>query len=111
MRALAPNRLRHGQSAVDVATPVHFALGVLAGLLGISPVKAALVLTVAKVGIAAAEKGLGHALFSRRKGESNLNELCDLLAEIAGVDVGAQIRARRVPQPALPAAGVGRVLR
>lgn len=108
MRSLAQNRYEHGQSAVDIATPAHFGLGVLAGIMGVSPVKAALVLTVAKIGLAAAEKGMGHALFSRRKGESNLNELCDLLAEIAGVDVGARLRSRWNPSPVIPTAGLGR---
>ncbi len=103
-RRLAKNRYEYGQSSVDIATPVHFMLGVAAGIFGVSPVQAALVLTVAKIGVAAAEKGMGHALFRRTRGESNLNELCDLLAEIGGVSVGAQIRSKWDPQPTVPLA-------
>lgn len=103
MRALAQNKYEHGQSAVDLATPVHFLIGVAAGIYGVSPVKAALVFTVAKVAAAGVEKGMGHALFTRKKGESNLNELCDLLAEIGGVDVGARIRSKWNPSPTTPA--------
>lgn len=103
MRALAQNKYEHGQSAVDLATPLHFLVGVAAGIYGVSPVKAAVVLTVLKIGVASAEKGMGHALFTRRKGESNLNELCDLLAEIGGVDVGARIRSKWDPNPTTPA--------
>ena len=93
-RVIARNRAEHGQAAFDVYSPVHFGIGVVAGLLGVSPVKAALGLTVLKIAVASYEHGAGHALFSRSRGESNLNELCDLLAEIAGVDVGAKLRAR-----------------
>jgi hypothetical protein len=105
MRALAQNRYEHGQSAIDLATPLHFAIGFAAGIYGVSPVKAALFFTVAKIAVAGAEKGLGHALLSRRKGESNLNELCDLLAEIGGIDLGARVRSRWNPSPTTPVAG------
>ena len=92
-RALAKTKYEHGQSAVDTSTPIHFALGLAAGLIGITPITAALLLTVGKIGVAAAEKNMKHALFTRAKGESNMNELCDLLFEIAGVDIGARLRA------------------
>jgi hypothetical protein len=116
-RLIARNRADHGQAAFDYFTPFHFAAGFAAGVLGVSPVKAAIALTALKVGIASYERGAGHALFSRGQGESNLNELCDLLAELAGVDIGAQIRARSsasasppapapAPAPPLPAAPV-----
>ena len=95
-RVIARSQAEHGQAAFDIYTPFHFGVGVVAGLLGVSPVKAALGLTVLKIAVASYEHGAGHALFNRSRGESNLNELCDLLAEIAGVDVGAQIRARSV---------------
>jgi hypothetical protein len=94
-RLIARNVRDRGQAALDAYTPAHFAVGFAAGALGVSPVTAALVLTATKVAIAAAEHGLGHALFSRDRGESNLNELCDLLAEISGVDAGAKFRASR----------------
>lgn len=100
-RLIARNRSERGQSAVDVYTPLHFAVGFGAGLLGVSPVKAALWLTVLKIGVAAAEKGMGHALMGRIPGESNLNELCDLLAEIGGVDAGAWLRARSQASPTM----------
>lgn len=98
-RLVARSRSDHGQSALDYFTPFHFLAGFAAGVYGVSPVKAALVLTVLKIGVASLEHGSGHALFSRARGESNLNELCDLLAEIAGVDAGAQLRNRWNPQP------------
>jgi hypothetical protein len=98
---VAKNRSEYGQAAFDVYTPVHFTLGFAAGAAGISPIVAALVLTVIKIGVAATEKGMGHALMGRIPGESNMNELCDLLAEIAGVDAGAAFRAKAVTQSAL----------
>lgn len=100
---IARNRSEHGQTALDYFTPIHFCVGFAAGVVGVSPVKAALVLTIAKLAVATAEKGMGHALFTRSRGESNLNELCDLLAEIAGVDAGARVRAKWDPNPTIPA--------
>lgn len=102
-RFIARNESEHGQAALDLYTPLHFGVGFIAGILGVSPVKAALVLTALKVSVASYEHGAGHALFSRARGESNINELCDLLAELAGVDMGAAIRARSAAQ-AVPAA-------
>lgn len=104
-RVIAQSQSEHGQAALDYFTPFHFAAGVCAGIYGVSPVKAALVLTIVKIGVASLEHGTGHALFRRARGESNLNELCDLLAEIAGVDVGAKIRGKWNPQPDWPAPG------
>ena len=109
---VAKNRSEYGQAAVDIYTPLHFGLGFAAGAMGVSPIIAALVLTVVKIGVAATEKGMGHALMGRIPGESNINELCDLLAEIAGVDAGATFRGKTVtpiaplapaPAAALPA--------
>ena len=102
-RLVARHAADHGQAALDYFTPFHFVAGFAAGVYGVSPVKAALWLTVLKIGVAAAEHGSGHALFSRARGESNLNELCDLLVEIAGVDIGAQLRNHWNPQPDLAA--------
>lgn len=101
-RFIAKNRSEYGQSPLDLFTPVHFGLGFIAGVMGVSPVKAALVFTVLKIGVASAEKGLGHALLRRVPGESNVNELCDLLAEIGGVSYGSQIRSRWAPAPIAP---------
>ena len=104
-RLVARNPSEHGQAAFDIYTPFHFGVGVVAGILGISPVKAALALTAVKVAVASYEHGAGHALFGRSRGESNLNELCDLLAELGGVDVGATLRSRwATPAPTVPAA-------
>lgn len=102
-RLIARNQSEHGQSALDFYTPIHFTVGFAAGVAGVSPIKAALWLTVLKIGVAAYERGAQHALFSRSRGESNLNELCDLLAEIGGVDLGARVRAKWDPNPTIPA--------
>ncbi len=102
VRVIAKNRSEYGQSPLDLYTPVHFGLGFIAGVMGVSPVKAALVFTVLKIGVASAEKGLGHALLRRVPGESNVNELCDLLAEIGGVSYGARVRSRWAPSPVTP---------
>lgn len=104
-RLVARNPEEHGQAAFDIYTPFHFGVGVIAGILGVSPVKAALVLTALKIGVASYEHGAGHGLFHRARGESNLNELCDLLSELAGVDVGAKIRGKWDPEPDWPAPG------
>lgn len=104
-RLIARNRSEHGQAALDWYTPAHFAVGFVAGVYGVSPVKAALWLTILKIGVASIEHGTGHALFGRSRGESNLNELCDLLAEIAGVDAGAKLRGKWDPQPDWPQPG------
>ena len=101
---IAKNRSEYGQAAIDRYTPAHFALGFVAGVMGVSPVKAALVFTVLKIGVAAAERGMGHALLRRVPGESNINELCDLLAEIGGVDLGARVRSKWDPNPTIPVA-------
>jgi hypothetical protein len=122
-RLIAKNQSEHGQAALDAYTPFHFGVGVIAGVLGVSPVKAALALTALKIGVASYEHGAGHALFSRSRGESSINELCDLLAELAGVDAGAALRAKWATPatlapaptptptpaalPATPAAGLG----
>jgi hypothetical protein len=90
---IARNRSEYGQAPVDLYTPLHFGFGFVVGALGVSPVKATLVFVVAKVAVAAAERGLGHALMGRTPGESNINELCDLLAEIGGLDAGAKARS------------------
>jgi len=103
-RLVAQNRSEYGQAAVDLYTPLHFGLGFVAGVVGVSPVKAALFFTVAKIAIASLEHGMGHALLRRVPGESNINELCDLLAEIGGVDAGARVRAKWDPNPTIPAA-------
>ncbi len=103
-RLIARNRSEYGQSPLDLYTPMHFGIGFIAGVMGVSPVKAALVFTVLKIGVASAEKGLGHALLRRVPGESNVNELCDLLAEIGGVSYGASVRSRWAPSPQIPAA-------
>jgi hypothetical protein len=99
---IASNRSEYGQAALDLYTPVHFAFGVVVGALGVSPVKATLAFVAVKVAVAAAERGLGHALIGRVPGESNINELCDLLAEIGGLDVGAKIRERWASAPTVP---------
>lgn len=101
---IAQNKSEHGQSALDAYTPIHFAVGFVAGIYGISPIRAALGLTVLKIGVAAYERGAQHALFSRSRGESNLNELCDLLCEIGGVALGARVRSKWNPNPTIPAA-------
>lgn len=103
---VAQNRSEYGQAAVDLYTPLHFGLGLAAGIVGVSPVKAALFFTVLKIGVASLERGMGHALLARIPGESNLNELCDLLAEIGGVDVGAKIRSRWASAPTVPVSGL-----
>lgn len=100
---IAQNKTEHGQSALDLYTPVHFGVGFAAGVYGISPIRAALWLTVLKIGVAGYERGAQHALFSRARGESNLNELCDLLAEIGGVSLGARVRSKWNPNPTIPA--------
>ncbi len=102
-RLVAQNRSEYGQAAVDLYTPLHFGLGFVAGIVGVSPVKAALFFTVAKIAVASLEHGMGHALLRRVPGESNINELCDLLAEIGGVDVGARVRTQWNPNPTIPA--------
>lgn len=102
-RLIAQNKSEHGQVALDIYTPIHFCVGFAAGIVGVSPVRAALWLTVLKIGVAAYERGADHALFSRARGESNLNELCDLLAEIGGVDLGARVRSKWDPNPTIPA--------
>ena len=107
-RVIARNRSEYGQAAVDFYTPLHFGLGFVAGIYGVSPVRAALFFTVLKIGVAALEHGMGHALMRRVPGESNINELCDLLAEIGGVDAGAKIRSKWNPQPTVPVAWFGR---
>ena len=97
---IAKNRSEYGQAAVDLYTPLHFGLGFLAGVSGVSPIKAALFFTVLKIGVASIEHGMGHALFRRVPGESNLNELGDLLAEIGGIAAGARVRSSRTtPAP------------
>ncbi len=101
-KIIAKNRSEYGQAAIDLYTPLHFGLGFVAGLKGISPVKAALFFTVLKIGVAALERGMGHALMRRVPGESNINELCDLLAEIAGVDAGAKVKNKWDPNPTIP---------
>lgn len=102
-RLVAQNRSEYGQAAVDLYTPLHFGLGFVAGVVGVSPVKAALFFTVAKIAVASIEHGMGHALLRRVPGESNINELCDLLAEIGGVDAGARVRNKWNPNPTIPA--------
>ena len=99
---IARNRSEYGQAAVDVYTPLHFGLGFAAGVIGVSPIKAALFFTVLKIGVASLEHGMGHALLRRVPGESNLNELGDLLAEIAGIASGARVRTRWNPNPTVP---------
>jgi hypothetical protein len=106
---VARNRSEYGQAAVDLYTPLHFAFGLVVGALGVSQTKATLVFVAVKVAVAATERGLGHALMGRVPGESNVNELVDLLAEIGGLDVGAKIRERWIvpasapsPAPAAP---------
>lgn len=102
-RLIAKNRSEYGQAAIDLYTPLHFGLGFIAGVQGVSPIKAALFFTVLKIGIASIEHGMGHALMRRVPGESNVNELCDLLAEIGGVQTGARVRAKWDPNPTIPA--------
>lgn len=104
---VAKNRSEYGQSPLDLYTPLHFGIGFIAGVVGVSPVKAALVFTVLKIAVASTEKGIGHALLRRVPGESNVNELCDLLAEISGVASGARVRAKWDPNPTIPATDPG----
>lgn len=101
-KLIAKNRSEYGQAALDIYTPFHFGLGFTAGVAGVSPIKAALFFTVLKIGIAALEHGMGHALMRRVPGESNLNELGDLLAEIGGIAAGARARSKWDPDPTVP---------
>lgn len=103
-RFVAKNPSEYGQAAVDIYTPLHFGLGFIAGVVGVSPIKAALAFTVLKIGVASLEHGMGHALLRRVPGESNINELCDLLAEIGGVSSGARVRSKWDPNPTVPVA-------
>lgn len=99
---IARNRSEYGQAPVDIYTPLHFGLGFIAGVVGVSPIKAALFFTVLKIGVASLEHGMGHALLRRVPGESNVNELGDLLAEIGGIATGARVRSKWDPQPTIP---------
>lgn len=99
---IARNRSEYGQAAVDLYTPLHFGLGFAAGVVGVSPIKAALFFTVLKIGVASLEHGMGHALLRRVPGESNINELGDLVAEIGGIAMGARVRSKWNPQPTIP---------
>ncbi len=99
---IAKNRSEYGQAAVDIYTPLHFGLGFAAGVVGVSPIKAALFFTVLKIGVAAVEHGMGHALLRRVPGESNINELGDLVAEIGGIAMGARVRSKWNPSPTIP---------
>lgn len=101
-KLIAKNRSEYGQAAVDFYTPLHFGIGFVAGVYGVSPIKAALFFTVLKIGVASLEHGMGHALMRRVPGESNINELCDLAAEIGGIQTGARLRARWNPNPQEP---------
>lgn len=101
-KLVARNRSEYGQAAVDLYTPLHFGLGFAAGVAGVSPIRAALFFTVLKIGVAALEHGMGHALMRRVPGESNLNELGDLVAEIGGIAAGARVRSKWNQQPTIP---------
>lgn len=99
---IARNRSEYGQAAVDLYTPLHFGLGFAAGVSGVSPIRAALFFSVLKIGVAALEHGMGHALLRRIPGESNINELGDLVAEIGGIAMGARVRSKWNPNPTIP---------
>lgn len=94
-----------GLALFDYKTPLHFGAGFAAGMLGINPHVAALLLIAAKAGKVALEEGMGHALFGDKEPQSYGNETMDLLAEMAGVTAGLRTRELVTGEPAAPLHG------
>jgi len=96
-----------GLALFDYKSPAHFGIGVLAGVLGMNPHLAALLMIAAKAGKVALEEGLGRALFTDKDPESYGNEMMDLLMEMGGIFVGLKARSLITGKPVLPADGLG----
>jgi len=88
--AQAPNQ--EGRALLDRRTPIHFGVGFGAGYLGLSPHIALVLLIGVRVARVAIEQGMHQALFRRRAGESNANELIDLGVEVLGLELGSALR-------------------
>lgn len=105
-----------GAALIDIQTPLHFGVGVVAGAAGIDPGLAALAAVTAHMAIGAVREGPDRAMFKPAR-EAPGNQAMDILAAMLGVYAGRWLRmkqkaGRLAAPPAtatapLPAAGLG----
>jgi len=97
--ALSLSPRRSGETLIDVNTPLAFIIGFTAGVWGIDPSMSMLTFVAAKIVHESLATDPKSALFKRGRGESLSNELGDVLANFAGVQLGVLTRGR-LQQPA-----------
>lgn len=106
LRAMAPTVVAHrpseqGRALVDIQTPFHFGVGVIAGAAGLDPGLAALAAVTAHMAVAAVRVGPEQAMFASHP-EALGNQAADILTAMLGVYVGRWIRQRSMQAPAAP---------
>lgn len=107
--AISLTPTQQGEAIVDAQTPLAFIVGFAAGIFGIDPSLAMVTFVGAKIVDQSLNANPKRALFRRERGESLGNQLADVLANFAGTQIGAQLRAKlNEPAPAaLELAGLG----
>lgn len=84
-------------AVVDSKTPIHFLIGLVAGMSGLDPAWAAVAVIGFESSLIAMEGGLS-APFEKRFSQSAGNQAVDMLVGILGVSIGESIRSKKLAQ-------------
>ena len=94
----------HGASPIDGKTPIHFAVGVIAGMSGISASWAAVFVLGFEALIISLDEARVSAAFEKRSPQSHGNQAVDIMAGIAGVYYGELLQQRQQRNMGIPSA-------
>jgi len=90
--SISMEKKHQGSSPIDGKTPVHFIVGVLAGMSGLSASWAAVTVIGFEALLITLEEGRLSAAFEKRSPQSYGNQAVDIMAGIAGVYYGELIK-------------------
>lgn len=91
-----------GSSPIDGKTPIHFMVGIVAGMSGLSASWAAVAVLGFEALIITLDEGRLDAAFEKRSPQSQGNQAIDIMAGIAGVYYGELIKQRQDRMVGLP---------
>ena len=91
-----------GASPIDGKTPIHFMVGIVAGMSGLSASWAAVAVLGFEALIITLDEASLSAAFEKRSPQSQGNQAIDIMAGIAGVYYGELIKQRQDRMAVLP---------
>lgn len=87
---------RSGEALLDEKTPIHFAVGFLAGASGVNPSWATATVIMFEAIVITLEESRAQTIFRKRTGESYGNQIVDILMGILGAQYGGRFQQNYV---------------